>query len=517
LLLYSFVTTKSHKYLYGAAIAFGVGIHSQYILAIYLPAALLSLFLTTEQDRVLLTTKRIRAMFCSSSSYIALLLLFISAAIILIPRFLEFGIIYTERVQHGSLVSLHAFEWKYYIRGMLASYSWPVLAFATLGLFTGIRTQQYRLFAIFCLLWILDIFCFFTFLYTWKDIRFLIYLAVPLYILAAIGVVALFSSRRKLLAITAAAVLIYFNSSTTTTDPWDVTISLTPAHALEHRYNQGWQLERKWSIPFLLSHYLEAETFSTEQRQSVAYSTPLTELFASLSQSLNRNTSLSNKLVYFESVGTHDYYIIANRNILYARDFVTTVTNEGRLLHLIQSEPLTLILKEEDARRLGLEPTSSDWSLHHGPFVAIQTSPETAPRSLMPKRYQNLGIASVEAREHPERLFDGILDQSENYAAAPYGSPIEVNFTKSKNLKSLRIYLWDFDERSYRFQLYLKVNETWDMVEMNLEKELTGVVEVPVGVDNVQAIRIVGSYNSDEQKNPSNTSLHIKEIELIGQ
>lgn len=112
-------------------------------------------------------------------------------------------------------------------------------------------------------------------------------------------------------------------------------------------------------------------------------------------------------------------------------------------------------------------------------------------------------------------LFDGITDDPASYAAWIYGHPLMVRFQDPQRLQEIRLHWYDFDERVYRFQLEAERDGQWSMLLDRSRDAVGGVVAVPVDARPITAVRIIGLYNSNQELNPENKCVHLKEIEFV--
>jgi len=91
-----------------------------------------------------------------------------------------------------------------------------------------------------------------------------------------------------------------------------------------------------------------------------------------------------------------------------------------------------------------------------------------------------------------------------------------MTFQAPRRLKKFVIHLYDFDDRYYHFSVEFKSSPDapWKLMHSSIEAEPKGAVSIFPPNQEVSRIRITGIYNSNEQANPANRSMHIKEIEI---
>lgn len=110
------------------------------------------------------------------------------------------------------------------------------------------------------------------------------------------------------------------------------------------------------------------------------------------------------------------------------------------------------------------------------------------------------------------QMMDGISGQADNWAIAPLGQEVLLDFASPRHLSSMQLHLFDSDGRKYRFTVEALRDGEWQMVANHSETAVGGKREIQLGKDAVSAIRIVGLHNSMQDSNPENAFLHIEEI-----
>ena len=113
------------------------------------------------------------------------------------------------------------------------------------------------------------------------------------------------------------------------------------------------------------------------------------------------------------------------------------------------------------------------------------------------------------------QMLDGIFGQADNWAIAPLNQPVLVQFGRPQLLRSLRLYLFDEDGRTYRYTVDVLRDGQWQRVSDHSEHAAGGMQEILLGVTPVTQLRITGLYNSSQAGNEANAFLHIEELEFV--
>jgi len=505
-----------------------IGIHAQYIGVILSPALVLGLFLYDKNGRMACGFARYRQLLLSRSTYIAVGSSALLGALFFLPRLLEFQVLYTERVQHGSLVRFHVLEPLTYVVGLASSFSWPVVLLAVVGAVHGLVVPESRRATSFYLVWVADIFLFFTFLYTWKDVRFLIYLSVPLLILAAQGLVFLFSLLSfkgpraawggKFLKGFIAALVLFYVSSPSTSDPFDYSFALTPWESAS--FDKEALVKKFPTSPsfYLLSHWREGQAELADRSRptydELRYSAPLRAAFLAFHRDSLQVWRTHSLFYWSPNIPPADAYIVGNRNTLYADKAVKLVSSIDDLLPLLQGDANVLVFREADfallAQRIAGVQELAIIKQPEPAFVFVAGS-SSAALSLIESGRTPSFVEKVTAPEHPEALFDGILRDPRNFAGAPLGQAIEVDFKEQVAIQELKVMLWDFDGRTYRFGVEGLSESGWSPLGTWTGG---GVVTVVLAGKSVRALRFIGEDNSNLAQNPANRMFHILELEI---
>jgi hypothetical protein len=123
--------------------------------------------------------------------------------------------------------------------------------------------------------------------------------------------------------------------------------------------------------------------------------------------------------------------------------------------------------------------------------------------------------ASAQGGANLATLFDGVVNQPDSYGTWNFLDPLRVTFRSPQRLSQIRLHLYDFDNRFYRFRIEGLAGGQWRTLLDRSQGETRGAVDVPPGSEPLSGLRISGLYNSDQQSNPENKLLHAKELELV--
>ena len=528
LALSTFSRTGELRWITWALIAGAVGIHAQYIGLILAPALFLSLFLYEDNGSLRMGFARCVALARSPIAYFSVLLAAGVGVLLFLPRLLEFKVLYTERVQHGSLVSFHVDQPLLYVVGLVSSFSWPVVLLALIGAVTGLATASARRSTIFYLLWILDIFLFFSFLYTWKDVRFLLYVTIPVMVLASRGLVLILSAFRTnggiqglgaMIGRTACVgVVLFFAVAPSTSDPFDYSFAITPWSSAAFDKESFVKPFSKAPQIYFLSHFEEGKK-ELENRlrpsyDELGYSVPLSTMLHEFRRSRHDEWRSQDLFLWTPNISPSQAYILGNRTTLYAQKLVALVTSMEQLADVLVSEKNVVIVRSGEVQSL------KERFVGQSSFTALPTSaPEfvflrggsAESVSLAPAKEVPSFVSKVTAAEFPYALFDGIRHDPSNFTAAPLGSPIQIDFSKRVGVRELKVGLWDFDGRTYRFSAQGLVEEGWIALG---EWEGTGELTIPLASREMAGMRLVGLHNSNVDQNPENRVFHVLELEI---
>jgi hypothetical protein len=112
------------------------------------------------------------------------------------------------------------------------------------------------------------------------------------------------------------------------------------------------------------------------------------------------------------------------------------------------------------------------------------------------------------------QMFDGISSRNDNWAIAPLEQEILIELQSPKLLATVLLDLYSSDDRTYRFTVEALSGEQWVMLADQSKDAVGGSILIPVDRE-ISALRLVGLHNSQQEKNPNNTFIHIEEITLI--
>lgn len=349
-----------------SGVLFALGLHAQYINVIFLPTFILAMF-TNAQGK--LSFEMWPRVLTDKAFYLTGICSVAVGFIFFLPRIYEFGVLYEEHVQHGSLVNFYRDGFSYYLVASLAAFSWPVLTAALVGSIRSFFASERKTRAIaqFLLCWIVVVGGFFACLYTWKDSRFLLYISTPIYFLAAYGIEATGKVRVPL-----AGVIVFFSHLVPTTDPFDFTFTVSPVRAgvisTEFEYKEA----NDPVAPYFEKHWQESanikQSLASDDFDKLGNSKPLRHIFRVLKE---RGVE-SKQISVFIPLSPEDYYIVSNRNVLYFGDRVTYLASIAEAVTSLQSSNSVLIttqnLADEHSSELGLGGKSK---LTAGNYVAI--------------------------------------------------------------------------------------------------------------------------------------------------
>ncbi len=113
------------------------------------------------------------------------------------------------------------------------------------------------------------------------------------------------------------------------------------------------------------------------------------------------------------------------------------------------------------------------------------------------------------------QLFDGIIAGDNNWAMAELGQSIELNWESPLELSALNIHLYGGDGRSYGLLVEAMVDYRWQLLADRRTETVTRELRLDLNRQPIQAIRITGTFNSEQADNPANHYIHIEEIEWV--
>jgi len=153
---------------------------------------------------------------------------------------------------------------------------------------------------------------------------------------------------------------------------------------------------------------------------------------------------------------------------------------------------------------------SDNW---RGPELVSDAEIDDYLQALFAEQKKVLPKVTGIAREM--QLFDGIIAEENNWAMAELGQAIELRWDQPLELSQLAIYLHGAGGRHYGVLVEARVNDSWQQLADRRTETVSGELRIDMGRQPVQAIRITGTSNSDQAKNPANYFIHIEEIEWM--
>lgn len=517
---------SGRRFLFLTAACAGLGIHSQYVGAILFPWFIAMLFLDDKEGRLKVTLGRLKQLVQSRSFYLAVIIAVTGGVLPLLPRLTIYHVFYESKVTHVGLVHPHFSGSFFYVFGLFSVFSWPVLLLAICGLFRK-TAQESRLMVVSMGLWALLIWAFFAFLYSWYDIRLLIYTSPPVFFFAAKGLIGCLEFLRghagRLGPVLSAFLIIVAGWGlmfTASPSLFDNEFMAGPFWSLRYNEDRTITFNRKTSEVFLLEHSAANSDFrrriSEGNVDTLTLSTPLIELARQL-----RSTEPTRKypVVFFQRLSPDQYYYVNNRNIMYMQRPVETVPSEPALLRALGRGDTVVISSLPEFRRL-----ENGWQIREltknviassGPYIAAIVSADDIKRRREQLSSSASFVKDVQAPESPWAMFNGVSNAAEDYTSSPNGTPVTVVLNRPAIIKEVRLHLWDFDKRYYRVKLEVLKRNDWEELRGAFNVNARGLTIVHPGSEAIEAVRITGLYNSDQETNAGNNVLHIKELELV--
>jgi hypothetical protein len=535
MLLFRFLQTNNLKLLIPFGFVLGMGLHTQYISVIVLPPLIIFLVLSSKiQTLEYIKLEKLYSILISKWMVFSIIAFSIGFGLFILPRLLVYHVLYEGKVAHASLVRLHWIDPLFYAWGYLVVFSWPICALCIYGAKQCIADRETRLWGAFCLAWILIITGFFSFLYTWKDSRLLIYAAFPVYYLASVGLIKLWDSITSVnnsLAWKGALLfvslfIVYMNTSPITANPFDKNFALVPFYTLDRDQDGKISTQSNdWALPYFIQHVQEI-ALARQMRNAgnldgVGFSQPLIELFKELrTTKVTSNKDSQLQMVFVATASTTDHYIIANRNTLYARSKVRIVPSILELKSELINKELIVVTTYSSAAKLQQTYMFNPALVSigsRGKWIAVRIPKQNQQQSGLYNGSFGKQIKIIKATDFPDNLVDDISNLPDDFTAAPLGQPIEMEWTAPLEIRKLIVHLWDFDDRTYRFTVEAKTANTWQMLADFSKIDKSGVVEIPVPATYpaIDAVKLIGYANSNSLINPQNKIFHIKELEWV--
>ncbi len=515
LLLLEFLRDPKPAFLYYLAVICGLGVHSQNIFPILLPTFFFSVVLGISKS----SRNTYLRVLCSKHTVWAAIIFALIALSLIVPRLIFYNVFYEERVQHTSLIKLDFGGIRYYIESFLASFSPVICGLSCFGAYRALRRgSKQQDIGLFLALWALNVFGFFSLLYSWRDVRFWIYASTPIYILSAIGLdCILVKIKLRICRYGIVFLCLIIAHCTPSIDPWDTLTTLTPTLAVDFGSGSGGYIRKLHSKPYMYGHFQELRS-AWQQSASTGFSSAMRDSALLHSLQNARHRIDSKPLGVFASLSPSDYYIAKNRNTVYASYHVNTLRNFSDVRGFSRNGALIVIpedkLNELRAMTAGYAHIGSAQQLgiNTSPYVIVELNSveQAAGNEINPL----LKIASIDGAVDAHKLADGISNSTDNFATIPFGDVMIARFRSPQDIKSLVIHLWDGDERAYMFGITVIDTKGNRRVLGGIETAHHGSVLLDCDCKAVESLEITGHSNSSVEWIPGNNFLHIKEIEL---
>jgi len=300
-------------------------------------------------------------------------------ALLLLPRLLVHGVVYEERVAHVSLIAPSLEHVPFYLLTLPAFFSWPVLLLALLGAVWGCADPRSRLVTRFALAWAGVVFGFFALLYSYVAIRFLIYAAAPVFILAGLGVVHLYArlhayrfARLGLVPLLAGA--IGLANLAVSDEPFNADLVISPTRVYTLSEDGG--ISRRFGEPtwFMPLH----ARGTADYRQVLGYqlidSIYISHPLNALARLIGRGSKARQKrIVIYEPLPPAEAYVARNRNIVYFKAPIVTATSRAELRNAIEAGAAMIVARSTHTADLSDHALKSYRTV--GPWNAFKVTP----------------------------------------------------------------------------------------------------------------------------------------------
>ena len=154
--------------------------------------------------------------------------------------------------------------------------------------------------------------------------------------------------------------------------------------------------------------------------------------------------------------------------------------------------------------------SSAGWQ---GPELVSDTEMKDYLQALFAETKKVLPKVTGIAREM--QLFDGIVAGENNWAMAELNQAIELLWDEPPGMSQLKISFYGANGRHYGVLVEVKVDEGWQLLADRRTETVSGELQIKLNRQPVQAIRITGTFNSEQAENPANHYIHIEEIEWM--
>jgi hypothetical protein len=278
--------------------------------------------------------------------------------LLLLPRILVHGVLYEERVAHVSLIVPSLEHVPFYLLTLPAFFSWPVLIVALLGAVWGCVDADSRLVTRFALAWAGAVMVFFTLMYSYVTIRFLIYAAAPVFILVGLGVTHLDARLRgyryaRLGFVPLVAGALGLAHLAVSDEPYSTDIVITPTQV--YALAEDGLMSRRSSEPdlFMPLHARGAAEYRQVLEYRLIDSIYISHPLNVLAHSIGRGSKARKKrIVIYEPLPPAEAYVARNRNLVYFRAPVVTATSLDELRSAIEAGAAMVIARSAHTTEL---------------------------------------------------------------------------------------------------------------------------------------------------------------------
>jgi len=386
-----YLQTDARGWFATAVLCGAISSQAQYLIIVLLPIFIVFLLLAGPFPGQMLNRERVRRLIRDGFTWGVLSAGLGIVGLLLLPRILSYGIVYEERVAHLSLIVPSLEHVPFYLLTLPAFFSWPVITLALLGAVWGWSDPCSRLVTRFSLAWAAIIMAFFALLYSYVAIRFLIYTAAPVFMLAGLGVAHRGARLRnvgyaRLGRVPLVAGALGLANLVVSDEPFNADIIISPSRlyavdedGLLSRHSR----ELSWFIPV---HARGTADYRQVLRYRLIDSIYISHPLNALARSIGRGPRARKKrIVIYDPLSPSEAYVARNRNIIYFNAPVVTATSRDELRNAIAAGAATIIARttySADFPDHAREPyrTVGPWSA----FKVTQRSPEQRQESMPP-------------------------------------------------------------------------------------------------------------------------------------